>query len=104
MGISGTHAFFFDGTMHDLGLRDNWTSASATGINDAGLVVGNGFTGATAHPFTWTSTFGLNDVNTLIPSNSGWTIVTVFSVNVHGQICGLGQMAGALHAVLLNPS
>jgi probable HAF family extracellular repeat protein len=105
VGLSGTHAFFFDGIMRDLGLRDNWTSASATGINDAGLVVGNGLSGATSHPFTWSNTFGLNDINTLIPANSGWTIVSVFSVNVRGQICRLGQMAaGSLHAVLLNPN
>ena len=31
-GFSGTHAFFFDGTMRDLGLRDNW---------DIGLSHGN---------------------------------------------------------------
>jgi uncharacterized membrane protein len=106
VGYSGVHAFFFDGTMHDLGLRDNWTSASATGINDAGIVVGNGLSpGNKAHPFTWSATFGLNDINTLIPANSGWTIVTVSSVNARGQICGLGQMAdGSLHAVLLNPN
>lgn len=104
VGLSGTHAFFFDGTMRDLGLRDNWTSASATGINDADIVVGNGLSGATSHPFTWTSTFGLNDVNTLIPANSGWTIISIFGINAKGQICGLGQDNGALHAVLLNPN
>jgi uncharacterized membrane protein len=104
VGYSGTHAFFFDGTMRDLGLRDNWTSASATGINDAGVVIGNGLSGATSHPFTWTSTFGLNDVNTLIPANSGWTIVSIFGINAREQICGLGQNSGALHAVLLNPN
>jgi uncharacterized membrane protein len=50
VGFSETHAFFFDGAMRDLGLRDNWTSASATGINDAAIVVGNGLSGATSHP------------------------------------------------------
>jgi probable HAF family extracellular repeat protein len=91
-----------------MGLRSkiNWTSASATGINDAGMVVGNGLSpGNQAHPFTWTATFGLNDINTLIPAASGWTIVTASGVNVHGQICGLGQMTdGTLHAVVLNPN
>jgi len=127
VGISGTHAFFFDGTMRDLGLRDNWVSASATGINDTGVVVGNGLapvgtvhvlkplafgawnmegdaTTGVSHPFSWTSTFGLTDLNTLVPSSSGWTIITVFGINASGQICGLGQNAGALHAVLLNPN
>jgi uncharacterized membrane protein len=105
VGISGTHAFFFDGTMRDLGLRDNWTSSSAAGINDAGLVVGNGLSpGNVSHSFTWSSAFGLNDVNTLIPANSGWTIISVFGINARGQICGLGQNNGALHAVLLNPN
>jgi len=56
-------------------------------------------------PVSWTQPFGLNDINTLIPANSGWTIVAASGVNVHGQICGLGQMAdGTLHAVLLNPN
>jgi len=67
--------------------------------------VGNGLSpGNVSHPFTWTDHFGLTDLNTLIRANSGWTIVTVFGVNASGQICGLGQMAGALHAVLLNPN
>ena len=88
-----------------LGLRDNWTSASAAGINDAGLVVGKGLSpGNVSHSFTWSSAFGLNDVNTLIPANSGWTIISVFGINARGQICGLGQNNGALHAVLLNPN
>jgi uncharacterized membrane protein len=104
VGLSGTHAFIFDGTMKDLGLRDDWTSATATGINDAGVVVGNGLASGVSHPFTWTATFGLTDINTLIPANSGLTLVTVDGINVHGQICGLGQNSGALHAVLLNPN
>jgi uncharacterized membrane protein len=104
VGLSGTHAFIFDGTMKDLGLRDDWTSASATGINDAEVVVGNGLVSGMSHPFLWTAAFGLTDINMLIPANSGWTIVASSGVNVHGQICGLGQNSGALHAVLLNPN
>ena len=41
---------------------------------DAKDGVGNGLSGATSHPFTWSNTFGLNDINTLIPANSGWTV------------------------------
>ena len=126
-GFSASHAFLFDGTMRDLGLRDNWTSAIATGLNDSGVVVGYGLspvgnvrvarptafglwsvihdtTSGVSHPFTWTSTFGLTDLNTLIPSNSGWTLETATGVNTSGQICGLGLVNGALHAVLLTPN
>ena len=93
VGLSSSHAFLFNGTMADLGLRDNWTSASAVGINDADVVIGNGLSPAgsvrvkpaafgawslvrdsssgVSHPFTWTQAFGLVDLNTVIPSNSG---------------------------------
>ena len=124
-GASGTHAFVFDGTMHDLGLRDNWTSASATGINDAGIVVGSGMSpvqgsarvvapaaegkvaiheaiGGVGHPFIWTKAASLIDLNTLISTDSGWALVVAMAINTKGQIVVLGNRGGALHAVLLD--
>jgi probable HAF family extracellular repeat protein len=104
-GLSGTRAFFFDSTMHDLGLRDDWTLASATGVNDSNVVIGSGSApGGVSHPFAWTSTFGLNDLDTLIPSGSGWTMETATGINTKGQICGMGEINGELHGVLLSPN
>jgi probable HAF family extracellular repeat protein len=35
-----THAFFWDGAMHDLGLPPGYKYAEAAGINDSGVIVG----------------------------------------------------------------
>jgi hypothetical protein len=42
-------------------------------------------------------------LNSLISSNSGWTLVMATSINVRGQITGEGDINGEQHGFLLTP-
>jgi hypothetical protein len=44
------------------------------------------------------------DLNTLIPSNSGWELIEARDINDQGQIVGWGVIHGATHAYLLHPT
>lgn len=71
----------------------------AYGINDVGQVVG--ISGGAA--FIWTQAQGIQDLNTLIPSGSGWALGTASAINPQGQITGIGLFNGQQHAFLLTP-
>src|ERR1022692_2010712 len=74
-----------------------WGTAFA--INDLGAVVGwSGFIA-----FLWTPENGMQDLNTLIPSNSGWVLSTANGINARGQIVGQGTINGEQHGFLLTP-
>ena len=99
------HAFLYaNGTMQNLGVGVQ--NSSACGINGSGQVVGyydSGIFGEVA--FLWQSGTGMQDLNSLIPSNSGWTLVEATGINASGQICGWGvNPSGQSDAFLLTPT
>jgi uncharacterized membrane protein len=55
------------------------------------------------HPFLWTQSDGMHDLNTLIPPGSGWLLKTATGINVWGQIVGSGIYNGKTHGFLLTP-
>ncbi len=56
-GAAGVHAFLYDGTMHDLGTLPGGSTSVATGINDAGWVVGwSTVSGGLHHAFLYDGT------------------------------------------------
>lgn len=77
----------------------------ATGINDHGQVVGweertNGLRSA----FLWTPQTGMQDLNALLPPNTGWRAEIARGINDYGQIIGEGSyLNGNTRAVLLSP-
>jgi probable HAF family extracellular repeat protein len=85
---------------------ENWRSlvpragwGTAFSINDVGQVVGwSGFTA-----FLWTREKGMQDLNTLIPANSGWSLSLARSINLREQITGQGTIGGQQHEFLLTP-
>lgn len=100
-----SHAFLYDGGMlTDLGAILNLSWANA--INDAGLIVGAGNSGALySHAFVWEG-MQLHDLNDLIvPANHGWTLVEARDVSDTGFIVGYGFPPGGvhLHAFRLDP-
>lgn len=74
-----------------------WSTAFA--INDLGQVVGwSGF-----RAFLWSRAKGMQDLNNLIPGNSGWVLTAANSINTRGQITGEGTINGESHGFLLTP-
>jgi probable HAF family extracellular repeat protein len=102
-GGSGSYAVLWHNnknhTAENLGTLSGQGRSTAFAINDAGQVVGwSGFIA-----FIWDREHGMQDLNTLIPSNSGWTLSTANDINVRGQITGQGTINGQQHAFLLTP-
>jgi probable HAF family extracellular repeat protein len=75
-------------------------------MNKDGIVVGSfGPNPEAQRAFVWDKGHGMQDLNTLIPANSGWTIEVASSVNDRGEIVGRGDHDGKENAgFLLRPS
>ena len=52
------HAFFYNGTMQDLGMLRSGTASYATSLNDQDLVVGNDALNGDSRPWIWSATSG----------------------------------------------
>jgi probable HAF family extracellular repeat protein len=89
--------------IHDLGTLPGGTYSIAFAINDFGVVVGYGnLSNNAAHAAIWTSS-GVKDLNSLIPSGSGWVLINANAINNVGQITGYGTHNGFNRAFLLTP-
>jgi probable HAF family extracellular repeat protein len=89
----------------DLGLLSGGTYSIAFDINLDDVVVGYGNISDNApHAMVWTSTDGMRDLNSLIPSGSGWVLINANAINASGQITGYGTKGGHNHAFLLTPT
>ena len=90
--------------IQDMGTLPGGTYSVAFGINDSSVVVGYGnLSNNAAHAMVWTSTGGMKDLNSLIPSSSGWVLINANAINNVGQITGYGTKNGHNHAFLLTP-
>jgi probable HAF family extracellular repeat protein len=96
----------------DLGAFPGAAGTQATGVNSSGQVVGIAvFPVQSYHPFRPGKHVGfihrngaLVDLNTLIPSNSGFTITDAIGINDSGQIlCDATNSSNVTRAVLLSP-
>ncbi len=107
---SQTRAFFYDGSSSvDLGLLpgETFDNARALDINSAGQIVGYvadfdnapSFGGAAV---VWEGG-NIFDLNDLIPSASGWNLLSANGINTQGQIVGFGTLSGETRAFLLTP-
>jgi len=101
------HASLWDHRgIKDLGNFGSDPFAIANGINNKGQIVG--FSGQswvdinTAHALLWQGD-GMIDMQTLIPSNSGWVLQQAVCINDRGQIAGFGRHDDQVHAFLLAP-
>jgi len=126
-----THAFLWEkGVMTDLGTLRGTSSGSqpplaascnlstptrafggatvgtfslANGINSRGQVVGRSIAlNGEDHAFVWSKGV-MTDLNHLIPSASGWTLMEAADINESGQIVGFGAINNQTHAFLLIP-
>jgi probable HAF family extracellular repeat protein len=95
------------GNMTALDPLPNRDQSSANGINNGGVVVGASGSastrGADAHAIIYANG-KMQDLNDLIPSDSGWTLQMASDINDKGQIVGTGLLNSQQHAFLLTPA
>ncbi|MCG3141822.1 MAG: hypothetical protein HDKAJFGB_03151 [Anaerolineae bacterium] len=96
------HATLWDGGLQDLGAL-TFTNSAAYDINDKGQVVGTLQSGQTSHAFVWADG-QMQDLNNLIPANSGWVLQEARAINNKGKIAGFGTFNGQTRAFLLKPN
>jgi len=99
---SGIYAVLWDqnGHIENLGVLPGQGWSTAFAINDREQVVGwSGF-----RAFIWTRARGIQDLNKLIPANSGWFLSLPTAINNRGQITGQGLINGQDHGFLLTPA
>jgi probable HAF family extracellular repeat protein len=102
VGSKGTHAFKWDGTIHDLGLPDGAGAFSqALAINTGGTVVGAAYACQLCPPQAWIN--GTTLLNNLIDPALGWNLQVAAGINDSGQIAGYGGHNGLVHAFRLTP-
>jgi len=94
--------------MVDLGTLAGDVGSAATGINDLGQVTG--YSGSNlddtccSRAFLYSPGKGLMDLNTFLPTGSGWTLLNAIAINNAGQITGYGVNTNReTHAFLLTP-
>ena len=105
-GPTVTRGFLYsNGSMTDLGdLGGAQTNVLPAAINNRGEIVGTvSAYQASGRAFIYAGG-AMTDLNTLLPANSGWTLLHANGINDSGQIVGSGQNASHLtHAFLLTP-
>jgi probable HAF family extracellular repeat protein len=104
-GIGGyiTHAVLWqNGGVADLGTLSGDGLSYAHGLNNQGHVVGDASIGGDKVGFLYRNGKMLN-LNTQIPSNSGWKIEYAWGINDAGQIVGQGIFGGKTRAFLMTP-
>lgn len=79
--------------------------ATPRAMNQNGIVVGSfGPNPDAQRAFVWDKTHGLRDLNTLIPTKSGWKLEVASDINERGEIIGWGDHGGVENAgFLLRP-
>lgn len=93
------------------GSGTTWTSAayalSRTGVSVGTTQISNpGGAGFVNRAVMWTGATGnpVTDLNTLLPANSGWVLLSATGVNDSGFIIGTGTQNGVAASFLLSPA
>ena len=101
-----------DSKIHDLGTVGADPCSRGRGLNASGQVVGGSSDCSNfLHAFVWDDDSGMVDLNTVIPSGSGYQLTNAFNINDRGEILAKAAPLGFVpnddadlgHLVLLVP-
>jgi probable HAF family extracellular repeat protein len=97
-------AFLFTrGKLRNLGTLPGGTQSFAYDIDERGRVVGSSDAkDSPLHAFIYSDGL-MQDLNKLVPANSGWLLTEARGINESGQIVGYGFTNGEQRAFLLTP-
>ncbi|HUQ70401.1 MAG TPA: hypothetical protein VM165_12800 [Planctomycetaceae bacterium] len=99
----GYHAVLFhNGSLTDLGTTPS-ADSFGVGLNNVGQVVGYLQAGYGQHAFVY-GAGGIQDVNDLIDSQSGWLLIEAAGIDDAGRIIGSGNFQGNQRAYLATPT
>ncbi len=106
-GADGAFGFRWEkGKFKNLGVLPHGSGSIANGINNRGEIVGSADWDATT-PLDMHAVLYLHDkwedLNQMIPADSGWELNIAQAINDRGEITGTGTIHGASHAFLLKP-
>jgi uncharacterized membrane protein len=91
----GGISLYSDGKLEPLDLPKTTPRA----MNNDGVVVGSfGLNPDTQRAFVWDKVHGMQDLNMLIPTDSGWTLEVASGINDRGEIVGWGDHGGVENA------
>jgi uncharacterized membrane protein len=92
-----------EGTLQHLDLSQEFHN-SVLAMNNCDSVVG-GYGPDSDHyrAFSWTATAGFQDLNSLVPADSGWALGSATAINDRGEIVGQGVFHGDERGFLLSP-
>jgi probable HAF family extracellular repeat protein len=79
------------GVIQDLGTLPGGASSRALGINDRSQVVGTSESSAGSHAFLWTPGNGMQDLNDLLTSRTGFVLTQAVAISPRGIIAAIGQ-------------
>lgn len=103
----GLHAFLWNqsGATTDLGTLKGkkYTDSGANDINNAGQVVGYSEIANDIYRAFLYQGGTMQNLNSLLPANSSWTLESANAINDFGQIVGTGALDGQTHAFLATP-
>lgn len=95
--LSTSHAFYYDGAIHDLGTLPGGTSSEARGINGSDVVVGrSNAADGHQHAYRWTSGGGMQ----VLAMPTGATDSWAYAINALGVIVGQAGTLGTYYACL----
>lgn len=101
---TSNHAFLFSTAIKDIDVFNSSVSRVEAIAN--GVAVGT-FTSplnaVNPHAFVYTDAGGTVDLNTRVPSDSGWVLSSASAVSATGQIVGQGLRGGVARAYRLTP-
>jgi probable HAF family extracellular repeat protein len=102
--LQGVAFLYSHGVMKRLSSGFGSGYAIAYAINDRSQIAGNFLlNGSVWHACLFSQDGNIQDLNSLLPPNSGWVLHYALGINNLGQIVGNGTINDNTHAFLLTP-